>query len=320
MTNRIGRRFSLLCLGVLLLCGILLGCDLQAKIPSGGAPSEWLKANTAGSATELQIHCLDIGQGDAILIRAGDKWTIIDTGDVDQRENLAKYLRKYGVKEVENLLITHAHSDHIGGAYTVLRQVPVRKAWDNGVPHTTATYRTFLRLLAEKNVPLTTARSGMRIDIGNGAYLQVLAPQEIIKKKGLPDHNNNSVIVRLVYGDFTMLFTGDAEKEEERDMLRRVQGQLRSTVLKVGHHGSKTSSTAEFLHAVRPQYAVISCGRGNAYGVPHEPVMERLTKRNIPIYRTDRDGTVTIRTDGTKIHIEGEYHAGNGSGSGSSGR
>lgn len=292
---------------------LLMGC--QHVIPSGGAPSDpqtqWKFPNPFSSLTEskeLVIRCLDIGQGDATLISWRGKWTLIDTGDVEHRSALTQYLDRYGVKEVENLIITHPDGDHLGGAYAVLKHVPVRYVFDDGLTKTNAIYRTYLKTLDKKGLRPYVLTQGMQVDLGDGVYFDVLGPTEnVMYKKGMPDYNNHSIVMKLVANQFTMLFTGDAEKGQEHELLKSHGKKLAATVLKVGHHGSKTGTTESFLAAVRPQVSTISSGRGNPYGVPHAPVLERLQKRGIRIYRTDRNGTITIRTDGRTYTVKGEF-------------
>lgn len=293
---------------------LLTGC--QHVIPSGGASSDpqaqWKFPNPFSSRTEsgeLVIRCLDIGQGDATLIEWQGKWTLIDTGDVEHRAALTQYLDRYGVKEVENLIITHPDGDHLGGAYAVLQHVPVRYVFDDGLTKTNAIYRTYLKTLDKKGLRPYVLTQGMQVDLGAGVYFDVLGPTEnVTYKKGKPDYNNHSIVMKLVANQFTMLFTGDAEKRQEHELLQAYGKKLAATVLKVGHHGSKTGTTESFLAAVRPQVATISSGRGNPYGLPHAPVLERLQKRGIRIYRTDRNGTIIVRTDGSTYTVEGEYN------------
>lgn len=286
---------------LVLMLAVLAGCA-RPSVRTGGAAQ--------AAAEEMEIHCLDIGQGDAALIGWQNKWTMIDTGDVEHRPQIVKLLEQYGVKELENLIITHPDSDHLGGAYAILKKFPVRNVFDNGQEKLTHTYHTYLKTLDRKKLSPTVLRDGMNLDLGGGAYLQVLSPgKQLITKNrnGEPDFNNNSIVMKLVLGDFSMLFTGDAEKLQEKSILRSHSGDLKSVVLKVGHHGSYTSSSREFLHAIAPRVAIISCGRDNPYGVPHKVTMRNLEETRAKIYRTDRDGTVTVRTDGNGFWVEGEY-------------
>lgn len=264
-------------------------------------------AEDTGGGSPLTIRMLDIGQGDAFLLEKDGHFALIDSGDVDHRPQMKEYLKKYNVSELDNVIITHPHADHLGGMSTVLQTVKVGHIYDDGMASPTPTYRNYLRLIQKKKVSYDTAKAGETIEILPGVSFHVLGPvEQISKAKGNSDYNNNSVVGRLEYGRFSMMFTGDAEKEEEASILKR-GGDLRSTVLKVGHHGSRTSSSQSFLKAVSPKEAFISCGRGNDYGHPHESTLEKLEERHISIYRTDQDGTVTLSTDGQKYQISKEY-------------
>ncbi len=277
------------------------GADWRQEIPLIG---EWVAAQD----DTLYVHCLDIGQGDAILLQWRGKWTMIDTGDVSHRPQIVEYLDHYGVSRLEQLIVTHPDGDHLGGAYAVLRHIPVGRVYDNGQEKLNYMYRTYLRTLARTGVKRVTAKKGDVIDLGSGAVLTLMGPpQPLLQgKNGKAEYNNNSIIAMLSYGSFRMLFTGDAEKEEEAWLCATYGDKLRATVLKVGHHGSHTSSSADFVRAVRPQAAVISCGRNNSYGFPHKEPLARIQGIGAQVYRTDRDGTVTVVTDGRSFAVQRE--------------
>jgi competence protein ComEC len=276
----------------------LSACGLSAS-PDGG------KSSSAGSV--LTVRMLDIGQGDAFLLEKDGHFALIDSGDVDQRPKMKEYLKKYHVSTLDTVIITHPHADHLGGMAAVFETVKVKHLYDDGLPAPTPTYRNYLRLIQEKNVSYETAKKGETIEILPGVSFHVLGPVgKIEKKKGESDFNNNSIVGRLVYGSFSMMFTGDAEKEEESSILK-AGGDLKSTILKVGHHGSRTSSSPAFLKAVDPKDAFISCGRGNDYGHPHKITLKKLEEQHISIFRTDLDGTVTVTTDGNSYQIAKEH-------------
>ena len=231
---------------------------------------------------------LDIGQGDAFLLEKDGKFAMIDTGDVEHREALVKYLHEYGVKELSNVIITHPHADHMGGMKAVFDNIKVDNIYDDGVPTNTNTYKTYLKNIKTKNIPFHIPKAGETIALFDGVDFHVAGPvSEITDQKGRPDLNNNSIVGKLTYGDFSMLFTGDAEKEEESAIL--------------------TGTTPSFLKAVAPKEAFISCGQGNDYGHPHKETMTKLENAGIHIFRTDRDGTVTLTTDGSTYQIAKEH-------------
>ena len=269
------------------------GCSQASEsAPAGAAQGK--------SGSPLTIRMLDIGQGDALLLGKDGKWVFIDTGDVDHRPQLKEYLKKYGIKEVSKVIVTHPHADHIGGMYALFQSVKIDDIYDNGVPTTTNTYRTYLKQIKEKKIAYHQLKAGNAVALFDGVDFQVTAPVKPIKAgpSGKPDMNNNSIVGRLSYGNFSMLFTGDAEKEEEQSILSSGAA-VKSTVLKVGHHGSKTSSTVEFLKAVSPELALISVGAGNSYGLPKEITLKHLKELHIPYLRTDQQGTITITTTGS---------------------
>lgn len=274
-------------------CMLLLGATgcrgERADGPGAAAPG----------GSPLNIRMLDIGQGDAILLEKDGEWALIDSGDVDHRPQMKAYLKEYGVTRLSKVIITHAHADHVGGMLAVFQTVKVGEIYDSGVPTTTNTYRTYLKQIQAKKIPFHTIKTGDTITLFPGVDFQVAGPVKVLKegKSGKPDLNNNSIVGRLVYGNFSMLFTGDAEKEEEKSILA-VGKDLKSQVLKVGHHGSKTSSSAVFLRAVSPELALISAGAGNSYGLPHPVTLKTLEKAGVRTLRTDRDGTITLTTDG----------------------
>lgn len=269
------------------------GCSQASQnAPAAGAEGK------GGSA--LTVRMLDIGQGDSLLLEKDGKWVFIDTGDVDHRPQLKECLKKYGIKEVSKVIITHPHADHIGGMYALFQSVKIHDIYDNGVPTTTNTYRTYLKQIKEKKIAYHKVKAGDTVALFDGVDFKVVAPVKTINdgKTGKPDMNNNSIVGRLSYGNFSMLFTGDAEKEEEKDILDS-RANIKSTVLKVGHHGSKTSSTIPFLKAVSPELALISAGAGNSYGLPKAITLDHLKELHIPYLRTDQQGTITITTTGS---------------------
>ena len=226
----------------------LAGCG------GSGASSSSAKAPAAGAAKtpakpgdKLIIRMLDIGQGDAFLLEKDGKFAMIDTGDVEHREALVKYLHEYGVKELSNVIITHPHADHMGGMKAVFDNIKVDNIYDDGVPTNTNTYKTYLKNIKTKNIPFHIPKAGETIALFDGVDFHVAGPvSEITDQKGRPDLNNNSIVGKLTYGDFSMLFTGDAEKEEESAILKSGFG-LKSDVLKVGHHGSRSQGSIHFL-------------------------------------------------------------------------
>ena len=265
-----------------------------------------------GAATSAQaplvVKVLDIGQGDAILIREGGTVTLVDTGDVPARDKLVSLLKAQNIKEIDNVIITHPHADHLGGMAAILEDFSVKHIYDSGQTTTSAVYRNYLAAVKKKNIPFTVVTPGDEISLGEGRLI-VLAPKTPHISGTDSDLNNNSVVLQLQYKNFTMLLAGDAEQQEEAQLLNTYGSKLKSTILKSGHHGSNTASGIEFLKAVSPEAAIISVGAHNDYHHPHPSTIKKYQNMNIKIYRTDRDGTVTVTSDGQKYDIVKEKNS-----------
>ncbi|MBR1552847.1 MAG: MBL fold metallo-hydrolase [Schwartzia sp.] len=277
-------------------------------------PADWLGGTPPLPVeTGVTVKVLAVGQGDAILIRTPEQTVLVDTGDTGETARFRAALKREGVRRVDKLIITHPHRDHIGGAAEVFRRCDVRAAYDNGQPTTTKVYREYLKTIQKKGIPSHTLRADDVLDLGGGAALRVLSPtQEMVDERGMQNGkvnlNLNSVVARLEYGEFAMMLTGDAEVPTEEGILRRYAPEvLRCQVLKSGHHGSKTASSAAFLQALDADAAVVSCGEDNEYHCPHPSVLRRYEEQEMEVYRTDRDGTITVRTDGKTYSVQTEH-------------
>lgn len=249
----------------------------------------------------LEVHFLDVGQAESILIKAPSANVLIDAGENNQGEQVLRYLRENGVHALDYALGTHPHSDHIGGLDVVVGDMAVENVIlptipDSIVP-TTQTYTDLLQAIAARGLKITPAKPGKTFDLGDGAELLILGPAAEYN-----DLNNMSIVCRLKFGGTTFLLTGDAETPAENDILAGGRP-VRADVLGVGHHGSATSSGEDFLTAVSPGIAVISCGMDNSYGHPHRETIERLETRGIEIFRTDLHGAVVIASDGEQLSV-----------------
>lgn len=253
-------------------------------------------ARSASPPPPLRVTFIDVGQGDSILIQTPDGATALIDGGYPGSGTLA-YLQQQRIARIDALIASHPHADHIGGLIDVLGALPVGTVYTSGASHTTGTFERFLDAIIAARVPYEEVATGDHIAVG-GLAIDVL--------RGVPDApnlNDTSLVLRLAYGQTSFLFTGDAERASEEALLASARSQLATTVLKVAHHGSHTSSSAAFLAAVRPQVAVYSAGRGNSYGHPHRSTIDALTAVGAAIYGTDRDGTITIATDGRTLTI-----------------
>lgn len=309
-----------------IVCGLILCCTmLLTGCGQGGGQSSDTAANSKAEAKgQLTISMLDIGQGDAVLIQTGAKNILIDTGDDKYYEDgkkgkentqLLTELQKLKIDHIDTLVMTHAHADHIGKADKVIAQYGVKELVYNGIPSTSKYFINALKAAKANGTQQVKVKAGDVLDFGNGVSFEIVSPSQslidedtaTIKAKKKVDVNNESVVGRLTFGNFAMLFTGDAEGPVEKDMAASYGKKLKCQVLKAGHHGSKTSSTAEFLKLVQPESVVMSLGVNNQYGHPHEALLNRLQKQGVKnIYRTDANGTITIVSDGSSYSITTE--------------
>lgn len=256
------------------------------------------------SPTPLRIIALDVGQGDAFLIETPKhRHVLIDTGT--PKSDTLGLLRQHGVTQLAVLIATHPHADHIGRTTSILNAIPTARFLDSGRTHPSATYERMLTTIKERKIPFTRATRGQEFEI-DGVQLQVLNPgKNYIETvgSGRSLENANSVVLRLTYGNFSMLFTGDAEFETEAEMMK-ASLPLSSTILKVGHHGSRHATSGKFLETVNPSAAIISAGANNEYGHPTPETLKRL--KTIPVYRTDTEGQITIVSDGKEWKVQTE--------------
>lgn len=293
-------------MAVILMAVFLTACGVKLQ-EEPGIKSEADKKPAAPPAGTLQVKMLDVGQGDAILIRNGKKTILIDTSDIDEKEKLKKRLSEEKVTSFDAVILTHPHADHMGGIDYILKNFPVAIVYDNGQAAKPKFYTNYLKLLKEKNIKSKTLTAGDVLDFGDGLRFAVYSPTKEMRKDGGMENgkinlNINSIVGRLEFGDFRMMFTGDGEKVTEEGILRRYGNEaVRASILKSPHHGSKTSNSEAFLKAVKPDWAIISCGVNNDYHHPHPSVRNRYGKMKIDFYRTDINGNITITTTGRKV-------------------
>ena len=261
------------------------------------------KSTDSASIKETSVHFIDTGNSDAILIK-GEKSVLIDGGDNNDEEMIVEYLKKEGIKKLDYMIATHNHADHIGGLDEVLNDMEVGHVFISNGDGDSQTYRDFITAIAGKKVEHGVPLDGAKIELGNGAYMQMY------NTNGGSNTNDESLITLYVNGNDKFLFTGDAEKGAELEVLSKL---VDVDVLKVGHHGSKTSTTNEFLEKVNPEIAVITVGEDNKYNHPDKEVMDKLKADDITVYRTDENGTVIIKSTGDGVKTdskEGSYNHG----------
>ena len=256
-----------------------------------------IDSSTTGniSSGELRVFYFDVGQGDSIYIRTpnGDD-ILIDAGDNHYGDEVVNYLKELEVDDIEVLIATHPHSDHIGGLDVVLDNFVVESVYAPRVSHTTKSYEDFLLAVADQGIKIKTAKAGVELPL-DGVSAKFIGPAA-----EYDDLNNWSAALHLVYGDTSFIFAGDAEEHAELDILANNRN-IQADVYKVGHHGSNSSSSDEFLSAVNPEYAVISVGTDNRYGHPHKEALDKFIDLGIKVLRTDLDGTILFTSDGSSI-------------------
>lgn len=288
---------------ILVCCLLTAGClgDFAGVDLSG----IFRPAPTGGDG-KLRVYFLDVGQGDSTLILFGNKTILVDAGEIGEGGRVINDLRMLGVTRIDLLVASHPHSDHIGGMEDVLAVFPVGRVFDTGFPHTSALYEKFLKTIDRKKIPYTVAEQGQTLDLDPALRITILSPP--VQRLG-DDLNENSIVLRLSYGTIDILMTGDAGTVAEAALLKTGYA-LESEILKAGHHGSSRSTGPAFLARVDPEVAVISVGAGNSYGHPHAETLSALLRAGVTVYRTDRDGTVLVTSDGSSYTVRTEKAVG----------
>ena len=255
------------------------------------------------TATEFVVYFLDVGQAAAVFIYSDGETMLIDGGGASSSNLIYSFLDRHGIEHLDYIINTHPHEDHVGGLSGALSRITsVGAALGSAKEYDTRAFNSFLSNLDNHGVELTIPKAGDGFMFGS-ATVEILAPI-----RDYNDVNNNSIVLMITYGETSFLFTGDAERASELDMIEAGLN-LSATVLKVGHHGSDTSTTYPFLREVMPEIAVISCGANNQYGHPHDNLLSRLRDADVKVYRTDLQGDIIIRSDGINLTVETKRNA-----------
>ena len=249
---------------------------------------------TSEAAGQLTIHFIDVGQADCALLECGGQTMLIDGGNVGDSSLVVSYLKEQGIEHLDYVICTHAHEDHVGGLSGPLNTCTAGAVYAPVTEYDSKAFGSFLKYTQARGLEITVPEADDVFLLGE-ARVTVLGPRE-----DYDDTNNTSIVLRVDHGENSFLFTGDMETSAEEDLLA-AGCDLDADVLKVGHHGSSTSTGYVFLREVMPEYGVISCGTGNSYGHPHEEVTSRLYDANVTVYRTDEQGTIVAVSDGTEI-------------------
>lgn len=263
---------------------LLFQCSINTK-----------ETNIQINKNTLQVHFIDVGQGDSILIQVNNKNLLIDSGPNKSEDKLKKYLKKLNISKFDYIIATHPHEDHIGNMSYIINNFDVLNFYAPKVENSTKAFETMVESLIRKDLKIKVLKANIKsIDLGKNIVVDVFSPFS----NSYEDLNNYSPIVKISYGNTSFLFTGDAEVLSENEVLN-AGFDLKCDVLKIGHHGSSSSTSENFLKASNPSIAVISVGEDNTYGHPTDTVLSRL--KETKIYRTDINGNIVITSDGLSL-------------------
>ena len=292
----------------LIISLLLCGCSIEIVM----GPEETTPAAISGDST-LAVHYIDVGQADCALIECGGAFVLIDGGNRDDGQKVISYLQRCGVEELEAVICTHAHEDHVGGLPAVLAVYPTAQVYAPTKTYSSNVFDDFLYYVDQQGLEVTIPTPGTRFALYGdgqlgGAEITILGPV-----KSYAETNDTSIVTRVEFYNHTFLFTGDMEVAAENDMLD-YWGDAQEwdvDVLKVGHHGSTTSSGYRFVYETDPEYAIISVGKDNSYGHPHDEIIDRYNDAGVPMFRTDELGTILIVSDGHELSVtwENQYAA-----------
>lgn len=275
--------------GVLFMILLIISILFSSCKKNDSYDSNFMNHNPLYSEKDFLVHYIDVGQGDSILIQINNKNLLIDAGPRNSSAKLKSYLLNQGVKRLDYVVATHPHEDHIGGMAEVISRFDITQFYAPKVTSDTNTFDNMVNALKRKGLKISIAKNGVILNLGNEVLCEMLAPVN----GEYEDLNNYSAVIKITHGQNKFIFTGDAENISEDQMLKE-KVDLTANVIKIGHHGSYSSSSEEFLDSVNAHIAVISSGAINDYGHPHQSTLSELKKRKITVYRTDEVGDILL--------------------------
>lgn len=280
---------------IIILIILIIGIYGKNYIEESYSYKEETKTNNIKDNSLLSIHYLNVGQADSILINNNDNTTLIDAGNNSDGENIVEYIKNQNINDIDILVGTHPHEDHIGGLDDIINNFDIGKIYMPDATTNTKTFENVLDAIDNKEYSITIPEIDEEFNLGNMNFKVVYTGSDE------SDLNNTSIVLKMTFGNTSYLFTGDATDITEKKILNK---DIKVDVLKVGHHGSSYSTTTDFLSKVNPKYAIISVGKDNKYNHPATSTIENLNNKNITTYRTDVDGTIKLTSDGKNINIE----------------
>ena len=274
------------------------------NIPNQNNIQERVETKPVTTTSALEVSFIDVGQADSILLENDGHYMLVDAGNNEDGDKLVSYFKEKNIETFDYVVGTHPHEDHIGGLDNIINNFNIENFYMPDVITTTMTFEEVLDALENKNIELTIPKENDTFNLGD-VSIKVL----YVGDESESDLNDTSIILKVIDQNVSFLLTGDASLKIENSIST---SDLKSTVLKLGHHGSVTSTNQELLEKISPQYAIVSAGINNQYGHPHDEVINLLNQENIKTYRTDTDGTITFKTDGKNIEVETEKTDTNG--------
>lgn len=283
MTRKFTLKHILVCIFLIFVTILATSCDYAVK-------------TNITLENNMVTHFIDVGQGDCMLIQVNNKNLLIDSGTADSKEKVVRYLKSNNISKLDYVVATHPHDDHIGGMARIVNTFHIGEFYAPKVTSSTLAFQDMVAALKDKALKINIATSGVTLDLGPNTSCLILAPN----KSTYEDINNYSSAIKISYKNSSYLFTGDMESTSEQELLNK-DYDLKCDVLKVAHHGSKSSTSQSFLNKIAPKIAVISCGINNSYGHPSKETLDKLKSMNSTIYRTDLDNTIILVSDGIAI-------------------